>query len=135
MGLEIAYNPKKTDISQLLDILFAVVNPYEKDGQGTAKGPMYQSGVYYVDAEDAPLVEYHMNFIVNRGRPPAATEANVTVNDPNHNKKLTRRCYAKAAPLVSFHPAGPERQQYLARHPHRKTTIDFKRLHELGILQ
>ena len=135
MGLEIAYNPKKTDISQLLDILFAVVNPYEKDGQGTAKGPMYQSGVYYVDAEDAPLVEYHMNFIVNRGRPPAATEANVTVNDPNHNKQLTRRCYAKAAPLVSFHPAGPERQQYLARHPHRKTTIDFKRLHELGILQ
>ena len=43
MGLEIAYNPKKTDISQLLDILFAVVNPYEKDGQGAAKGPMYQS--------------------------------------------------------------------------------------------
>ena len=112
MGLEIAYNPKKTDISQLLDILFAVVNPYEKDGQGAAKGPMYQSGVYYVDAEDAPLVEYHMNFIV-----------------------LTRHCYAKAAPLVSFHPAEPERQQYLARHPHRKTTIDFKRLRELGILQ
>ena len=65
MGLEIAYNPKKTDVSQILDILFAVVNPYEKDGQGTAKGPMYQSGVYYVDAEDAPLVEYHMNFIKN----------------------------------------------------------------------
>ncbi|MBQ1416661.1 MAG: peptide-methionine (S)-S-oxide reductase, partial [Selenomonas sp.] len=34
MGVEVTYNPKKVDISKLLDMLFAVVNPYVPDGQG-----------------------------------------------------------------------------------------------------
>ena len=34
MGLEITYNPKKMDLSMLMDVLFAVVNPQLPDGQG-----------------------------------------------------------------------------------------------------
>ena len=37
MGVEVTYNPKKMDVSKLLDLLFGVVNPYVPDGQG--KGP------------------------------------------------------------------------------------------------
>ena len=135
MGVAVRYNPKKMDLSQLMDILFTVVNPYEKDGQGEAKGPMYQCGVFYDDPEDEPQIEYHMNFIASRGRPPAATCANLTMNDPNSNPKLGRKCYAKAKLLENFHPAEEEHQDFLARHPERKTFIDFPRLHELGILE
>lgn len=134
MGVEVVYNPKQTDISQLLDILFTVVDPCEKDGQGDAKGPMYQSGVYYVDAEDEPMVEYHLNFIANRGRPPAITNAGLTVNDPNHNPYLRRHSYAKASRLVSFQEAEAERQGYLRKNPRKKTYIDFRKLKELGVL-
>ena len=134
MGVEVTYNPKKTDLSQLLDILFAVVSPYEKDGQGTARGAMYQSGVYYDAAEDEPMLAYHMAFLASRGRTPAVTDARLTVNDPNHDAHLARRCYAKASPLMRFDAAEEAHQHVLARHPHRKAEIDFARLYSLGIL-
>ena len=50
MGVEVNFDPKKVDISMLIDILFAVVNPYSKDKQGPCEGPMYRSGVYYVSS-------------------------------------------------------------------------------------
>ena len=40
MGIEVTFNPKKTDISKLMDVLFAVVNPYVSDGQGNARGEL-----------------------------------------------------------------------------------------------
>jgi len=134
MGVEICYDPKKTDISTLMDILFAVINPYSRDKQGECAGSMYSSGVYYAAAEDAPLVDLHMNFIANRGRPPAAAEASLTLNDPNHDRRLLRRCYARAMPLQCFQPAGEEHQHYLRKHPGGHTFIDFFRLRELRII-
>ena len=57
MGVELSFDPKKIDLSSLMDILFAVINPYSKDRQGDCFGPMYRSGVYYTSAEDEPMVE------------------------------------------------------------------------------
>ncbi len=134
MGIEVIYDPKKMDISMLMDILFSVVNPYEKDGQGKAKGAMYQSAVYYVPGEDEPMVQFHMNFIQNRDRPISASLAQLTVNDPNRNPKFSRQCYAKARVLRNFQLAEEEQQAYLQKHPEAPTYIDFIRLRELGIL-
>ena len=61
-------------------------------------------------AEDAPIVDYHMNFIRNRKKVPAATNAALTVNDPNHDPNGPRQCYAEAMRLKSFHPAEEEHQ-------------------------
>lgn len=130
MGVEITYNPKKMDLSKLMDILFAVVNPYAEDGQGKARGPMYRCSVYYQDAEDEPQVELHLNFIANRGKPPAATCAGLTVNDPTSNPKLMRHCCAQAIPLRSFQEAEEEHQDYLRKHPSTETFIDFVKLKE-----
>ena len=132
MGIEIIYNPKKMDISQLIDILFAVVDPALPQGQGEAVGPLYRSGVYYTDREDEPQIEYHMNFIRNRGRQAAVTAAGLTLNDTNSRPQ--RRCYAKAMRLKDFQPVEPEHQHYLQKHPHKETYIDFVYLKELGIL-
>lgn len=130
MGVEVVFNPKKMDLSMLMDVLFAVVNPYVPDGQGKCKGSMYAAGVWYTAGEDEPQIELHMNFIANRGRPPAASGAKLTVNDPNSDPKLARRCYAKAARLKSFQEAEPEHQDYLLKHPGAETYIDFRSLRE-----
>lgn len=130
MGVEVVFNPKKMDISKLMDVFFAVVNPYVTDGQGNARGEMYRAGVFYADAEDEPQVELHLNFIANRGKPPAVSCIGITMNDPNSNPKLARHCYCMAKPLESFQPAEPQHQHYLQAHKEAETFIDFEKLRE-----
>ena len=94
-GVEIEFNPKKIDISTLLDILFNNLNPYEKNNLG----------VYYSAGEDAPQVEVHMNFVANKGKCPAATGATLIMNDPNSNPRLTRQCYVNFGRFKKFDAA------------------------------
>lgn len=91
-GAEIEFNPKKIDISTLLDILFNNLNPYEKNNLG----------VYYSSGEDAPQVELHMNFVANKGKCPATTSAALIMNDPNSNPRLNRQCYVIFGRFKSF---------------------------------
>jgi len=129
MGVEITYNPKKMDVSQLLDLFFGVVNPYVPDGQGKARGEMYRAGVFYVHGEDEPQIQLHLNFIANRGRAPAVS-GELTLNDPNSNPKLARRFCAVSGPLRHFQPAEAEHQDYLTKNPTTETYIDFQKLRE-----
>jgi len=130
MGVEVVYNPKKIDLSKLMDVFFAAVNPYAPDGQGKHRGEMFRSGVFYVAAEDEPQVELHLNFIANRGKTPAANCVGLTVNDPNSDPKLARHCYSLAGELQNFQEAEPEHQHYLQKNSHEETFIDFVKLKE-----
>lgn len=130
MGVEVAYNPKKIDLSKLLDVLFAVVNPYLPDGQGQARGEMYRVGVFYADDEDEPQVELHLNFIASRGKAPTATEAGIIVNDPNSNPQAVRHSYVTAEPMRIFQAAEPEHQHFLRQNPQAETYIDFAKFRE-----
>ena len=91
-GAEIEFNPKKIDISTLLDILFNNLNPYENNNLG----------VYYAMGEDAPQVEFHMNFVANKGKCPASSSAALIMNDPNSNPRLNRQCFVKFGRFKNF---------------------------------
>lgn len=117
-GVEITFNPKKIDLSMLMDVLFNVLNPYSENNLG----------VYYVSGEDEPQVELHMNFIANRGKQPLATAACLTINDTTLNPKFARKCYAAAGRLAKFTAATEEHQHYLKKNPDAKTDIDFTKL-------
>lgn len=91
-GVEVEFNPKKSDISTLIDELFAVVNPYAENNLG----------VYYAMGEDAPQVELHMNFVANRGKESVGSNAEITINDPNSNPKRARKCYVNYGRLTNF---------------------------------
>ena len=91
-GVELEFNPKKIDISTLLDILFNNLNPYEDNNLG----------VYYSAGEDAPQVEVHMNFVANKGKCPATTSAALIMNDPNSNPRLNRQCYVHFGRFKNF---------------------------------
>ena len=114
-GVEIEFNPKKMDISMLMDVLFSVLNPYAENNLG----------VYYQIGEDEPQVELHMNFIVNRGKQPAASSAQLTINDPNSNPKFARKCYAVCGRLKNFSVAEDEHIDFLKKHPEIETDIDL----------
>ena len=90
-SVEVEFNPKKTDLSTLMDILFNVLNPYVDN----------TSGVYYPSGEDEPQVELHLNFIANRGKEPVVSKACLTINDPNIDKPV-RKCFAKVGRLMKF---------------------------------
>lgn len=93
-GIEIEFNPKKIDLSTLMDMLFNTVDPYSDN----------KSGVYYATHEDAPQVELHLNFIANRGKQLAVTQSELTINDPNSNTKFARKCYVDIGQLREFSP-------------------------------
>lgn len=116
-GVEIEFNPKKMDLSMLMDVLFAVVDPYTQP-----------CGVYYVNGEDEPQVELHLNFIANRGKQPAVSCVGLTVNDPISNPKFARKCLARAARIKNFVAFEEGQQHYLRQHPELKTAIDFTKL-------
>ena len=115
-GIEIEFNPKRMDLSMLMDVLFSVLNPYADKN----------SGVYYSSGEDEPQVELHLNFIANRGREPVVSKACLTINDPNN--KIVRKCFAKVGRLTSFIAAPEDEQNFLRKHPDIPTDIDLTKL-------
>ena len=117
-AVEIEFNPKKMDLSMLMDVLFNVLNPYADK----------TLGVYYASGEDEPQVELHLNFIANRGKEPVVSKACLTINDPNSNPKFARKCFAKVGRLTSFAAAPDDEQFFLRKHPEIKTDIDLTKL-------
>ena len=113
-AIEIEFNPKKMDLSMLMDVLFTVLNPYADK----------TLGVYYSSGEDEPQVELHLNFIANRGKEPVVSKACITVNDP-HVDKPVRKCFVKVGRLVSFIAAPEDEQHFLRKHPEIPTDIDL----------
>ena len=113
-SVEIEFNPKKMDLSMLMDVLFNVLNPYADK----------TLGVYYNSGEDEPQVELHLNFIANRGREPVVSKACLTINDPNVDK-VVRKCFVKVGRLINFVAAPEAEQNFLRKHPEIKTDIDL----------
>lgn len=126
-GLDLHFDPKRIDISMILDLLFAVVDPHLPDGQGNWRGPAYRAGVWYEDEEDLPQLELYMNFLRNRGKSPAVTNAKLTINDPNTTKKV-QHCYAGIHRQDRFTPAPDNDQHYYETHDTADTYIDFDKL-------
>ena len=117
-GVEIEFNPKKIDLSMLMDILFSVLNPYAEKNLG----------VYYKSAEDEPQIELHLNFIASRDKQLAATSAELTINDTNLNQKSFRKCFAACGRLKNFSVAEEEHIDFLKKNPDAETEIDLKKL-------
>ena len=116
-SVEIEFNPKKMDLSMLMDVLFNVLNPYVDK----------TLGVFYLSGEDEPQVELHLNFIANRGKEPVVSKACLTINDPNVDK-IVRKCFASVGRLINFVAAPEAEQNFLRKHPEIKTEIDLTKL-------
>ncbi len=131
--VKVVYNPKRTDLTDILRIFFLVINPYTLNRQGNDVGPQYRTGIYYTAAEDEPMLEYYMNFMQQRGRGPAITGSDIIVNeepDPMRGRKIV----TELLPLRNFYPAEEEHQDYLAKNPQGYCHIDIAALRAEGII-
>lgn len=129
-GLKVSCNPKKIDLTTLLEVLFSIVDPYLPDGQGLARGKKYRAGVWYNSSEDLPQLEYYMHFLANRDKHDLATNSMLTLNDPNSNPKARLKCHATLKKLSKFSELPETEQNYYQQHEKASTYIDFEKLKE-----
>ena len=130
MGICVEYNPKKTDVSYLLDILFSVADPYSENRQGDLIGPMFMCGVYYNTPEDLPQIQLHLNFMANRTNPPAVAGSNLTINDPVSDQKQRRKLFVKSEVIKTFVEAEETHQDYFEKNPDAPRQIDIQKFKE-----
>lgn len=133
-AVRVVYDPKKTDLTELLRVFFAIINPYVLNRQGNDVGTQYRTGIYYTAMEDEPILEYFMNFMRQRGRGPAVTESDVILNeepDPMSGRSIV----TELERLTNFYPAEEMHQQYLEKHPDGYCHIDLVGLVEAGIIR
>ncbi len=55
--VEISYNPKVITLDEILDIFFHLHDPTTLNRQGADVGTQYRSAVYYLDEQDAEIIE------------------------------------------------------------------------------
>lgn len=110
--VEVIYDPEIISLEMILDHLFRFIDPTVLNRQGNDIGTQYRTGIYYVDEDDAPVIDA---FIASR-----------------------QSIYAK--PIVVEHEklnvfweAEPYHQMYLEINPQGYCHVDFNVIkpHEL----
>lgn len=101
--VEVGYDPDKISLFRLLQLFFMAIDPTTLNRQGGDIGTQYRSGIYYVDAEDLPVIEKAIDYERGEVRDPVVTEV---------------------GRLVNFYPAEEYHQDYLDKNPSGYCHID-----------
>lgn len=101
--VEVGYDPDKISLFRLLQLFFMAIDPTTLNRQGGDIGTQYRSGIYYVDAEDLPVIERAIDYERGEVRDPVVTEV---------------------GRLVNFYPAEEYHQDYLDKNPSGYCHID-----------
>lgn len=103
--VRVVYDRGRTDVAQLLEAFFRVVDPTSHHRQGNDRGSQYRSGIYYVDECDKVAAEQVLAQLQTRYEVPIVTEI---------------------LPLAHFYPAEEAHQDYLDKHPGGYCHIDLR---------
>lgn len=93
--VRVEYDPAAVTLERLLEAFFLVVDPTVRNRQGGDVGSQYQTGVYYTDIADLPVLE-------------AAFD---------RERAKTGTFCVELAPLRCFYPAEEYHQDYLSKNP------------------
>ena len=93
--VRVIYDENMVSLEDLIRVFFIVIDPTVKDMQGADRGTQYQTGVYYSDNADLPVIE--MLF-----------EA---------EKEKYCKFFVELKPLECFWPAEEYHQDYLDKNP------------------
>lgn len=94
--VKVDYNPEVISLENILKAYFYVIDPSVENEQGNDKGPQYQTGVYYTDEEDLPLI-------------------NAAADEVKQTQSVFK---VQIEPLTVFYPAEEYHQKYLQKNPH-----------------
>lgn len=95
-AVRVTYDPHVIPLPLLLEAYFRTIDPTTLNRQGNDVGTQYRTGIYWTDAQDAPIVAAALTKL---------------------ERQLGRPVRVEAAPLESFFPAEDYHQDYLDAHP------------------
>jgi peptide-methionine (S)-S-oxide reductase len=101
-GIEIIYDPARTDYRTILAFFFQIHDPTMLDRQGNDVGASYRSEIFYVNEEQRRIAED-------------------TIADVNASGLWPGKVVTKMSPAGDFWEAEPEHQDYLERYPNGYT--------------
>ncbi|MFD5572586.1 peptide-methionine (S)-S-oxide reductase MsrA [Streptomyces cadmiisoli] len=97
-GIEIVFDPDRTDFRRLLEFFFQIHDPTTRNRQGNDVGPSYRSAIYYVDDEQKRTAED-------------------TIADVEASGLWPGEVVTEVEPVGPFWEAESEHQDYLERYP------------------
>lgn len=81
-GIRIIYDPKKVTYQKLLEHFWHNIDPTQKNGQFCDRGPMYRTGIYTHDAEQARLAEESRKQLEATGKLPGPIVTDIKAATP-----------------------------------------------------
>jgi peptide-methionine (S)-S-oxide reductase len=97
-GIEIIYDPARTDYRTILEFFFQIHDPTTLNRQGNDVGASYRSEIFYVNDEQRRIAED-------------------TIADVNASGLWPDKVVTQVSPVGDFWEAEPEHQDYLERYP------------------
>ena len=94
--VHVRYNPAIADLEFLLQMFFKAIDPTSLNKQGHDEGTRYRTGIYYVDAEDLPVIEKVF---------------------AEEQKNYQQPLVVEKQPLQNFYKAEEYHQDYLDKNP------------------
>lgn len=103
-ALELCYDEKHLELSEIVDRLLAIIDPAALNYQGNDIGTQYRNGVYYLQESDEAVIQERIR----------AWE-----------QQNARRAVTEVLPLQNFYLAEPYHQNYLQANPQGYCHIDI----------
>ena len=94
--VQVAYDPRITDLQYLITLYFATIDPTVKDRQGSDVGTQYRTGIFYTNEAQKTIIEQTIDSMRSYFKAPIVTEV---------------------LPLQNFYPAEEYHQDYLDKNP------------------
>lgn len=105
--VRVVYDADVLTLSELLELFYKIIDPTSVDRQGHDTGHQYRTGVYYVDAEDEPVIRASLEALGHTLDAPVAVEC---------------------LPLEHFYPAEEYHQKYLDKNPGGYCHVPFAQI-------
>jgi len=110
--VEVVYDPERIKLEELMDFFFKVIDPTMKNQQGNDKGVQYRTGIFYVNQDEATLIEKR-----------------VEQEQENYKKLIV----TEVLPLDNYYLAEEFHQDYLAKNPAGYCHIDLTVLDDIHV--
>jgi peptide-methionine (S)-S-oxide reductase len=98
-AVQVAYDPAKVSYSELLEVFWQNIDPFDDDGQFCDKGDQYKAAIFYQDESEKQLAE--------------ASKAAVKATPPDET------IVTSIKPAGKFFPAEEYHQDYYLKNPKR----------------
>ena len=92
--VRVFYDPKIIRLEFILTLYYDVIDPTSVNRQGGDTGAQYRTGIYYVDAQDVPVIQSSINELQTHYEKPIAIEVlplrNYYIAEEYHQKYLDK---------------------------------------------